>query len=363
MDNNETPQISSHALERFKERWKILRGKPLKEENVLAKLQQLIINAKPESESPALLKRDKRYGGKHRYMIKGPWRLVWKGNQLVTVELRHQGFFKPRLYYKEIRAKFYLRVTEKKDVTLIEKDVFRGFSYAEVLLLAGKPEVNAVIRFLRATGIDVAYKRTGTEAQKQAVLRVLLPKNFRQLEIEKTEGKVVWLKSPHLKESFYIFGIKGEDCQQIFDFINNETWIQGIQAKKEYILEEQKRRGGEHKKRRQEQKRKRRGKLEKNKKEKGGLEKKKPSLAEILKASHDPMIVWYKLKKAYRNQIQMEECKLGKTWIIRYRFLTEEIDISSVVKDVRFLNTGRVEAVSQLISQLRNSLELSKPAV
>ena len=83
--------ISTHALERFKERWEILKGKKIKECNVLRALQSLILKSRPElGESPILLQRKEKHGGNIRYMVSGPWRLIWRDNCLVTVELQRE---------------------------------------------------------------------------------------------------------------------------------------------------------------------------------------------------------------------------------------------------------------------------------
>lgn len=220
----DSQKISLHALERFAERWEILTGEPLLAQEVFPKLQEIIDSAEPEAENPALLKRKQGYGetADSSYFTIGPWRLVWRDNYLVTIELKRFGSLsKPQLYQGEVSAEFYLRITEEVDnATLLEKSFFKNFSKSETLLLYGKPEVNAIILFLRFIGAEVEYRRTGSFAQKQAVLKVFWPKELRCFQIKETAfpRKCQLVFGDRDKT---IGGIAPDDYQNILSFVSD----------------------------------------------------------------------------------------------------------------------------------------------
>lgn len=242
MEVEDALRIHPHAIERLKERWEILMGRKMEESDVFPKLQELILRSEPEPDSLAVQKRKEKYGGgEHRYMISGPWRLVWQGDCLRTVELLKKGYFwKPKLYQGEVRAEFFLRIREGNDFTLLEKAVFNNFTGGfRVLICPGRPEVNAIIRFMRLIGIDVEYRRTGVTI-KQASATVLLPKCLRKFELEQTEGRSISLSFPNMKNAFHIFGITKEVCDEILKFVADQEWLNSIPRIKDNFFEMQK---------------------------------------------------------------------------------------------------------------------------
>ncbi|MFH1423811.1 MAG: hypothetical protein ABIG29_02550 [Candidatus Nealsonbacteria bacterium] len=248
-------QISPHAIERFKERWKILKGILLEESNVLPELQGLIMRSEPEPDNPALLKRREKHGGEHRYMISGPWRLVWQDNRLITVELRNLGVtLRPKLYSNQVRVSFFLRATEYENFTLIERSIFKGFSSGlEKAVFWSKPEVNAIIRFLRLIGAEVGYKRTGTEHLKQAIISILLPKELRKFEIAELEERKIRFSISDQERPYRIVGITGDACREIFSFIIDQAWLSRIEPEREAVRSEKRLRAQIKLQRRQEQ--------------------------------------------------------------------------------------------------------------
>lgn len=358
MDGSEVFEISLHVLTRFKERWEILRGKPLEEEDVLSKLQGLILNAKSELDNLALTVRRERYGGQGRYMITGPWRLIFACNTLVTVELRYCGTFsRPQLYPGEIREKFYLRITEQSDATLIERSVFKDLSDAAFLSLAGKSEINAIIRLLRLLGMGVDYKRTGTEMHKQACVIVRFPHLLREFEVKEAQSRKVWLQFQNKEELRPIVGLFPADVESILSFLRDEQWISAIKAVREAKAREERiRRNNERAQWRREKQRRRKEarakRLEQLEQEKAS----KRTLSEILQMSTNPFVIWDALRKDYRKQIRTEECKLGKTWILRYYFFSDGIIASSEIREAMSLKDCRRMVISDLISQLRHFL-------
>lgn len=308
------------------------------------------MKSEPEPDNPALLRRNEKYSGEHRYMICGPWRLVWQDNRLATVELRHLGVtIKPKLYPGEIRTSFLLRVTEYKDFTLVERAAFKNLmGNAQKMVFISKPEVNAIIRFLRLIGMDVEYKRTGTEIQRQAVLDIFLPKELRKFEIAETGERKIEIFIPKHERPYQIAGITGFDCRKILDFVASEAWMQEIKlATEERNLAQE--RKAEKRRRREEQERLHRKKIEERRQS-------KRSIAEILAFSEDSNVVWKELLKVYGKQIDRKQCKLGKIWIARYRFLAEGINLYAEASDVRSQEEARELVVNQLISKLRKSI-------
>lgn len=342
-------QIEPHAMERFHERWQILHGKPLEESDVLPRLHRLIEAAKPEPENDDLAKRNQKYGGRNRYLTNGPWRFVWQGNRLVTIELRSGRFSSPRLYKGEVLARMCLRITEDFDQTVIEKSDTADFSRAVSFNLSKMPEINAIIRFLRLSGSEVRYKRTGTEAHKQAVLEVFLPKDIRQFKQEKSDGRMVWLVFQGYERPYIISGIAPDDYEEILGFVTNQEWFEDVkrvrkEREKEIIRKRAEKRTAKRRERRQRRK--------EEKAEEPPPPPKRP-ISEILAASDDAVIVWQELLKNYRERIYRQECKLGKTWVLHYRFLNPHIAIFSVIRDASLLDEERRLAIEQLVSQLR----------
>lgn len=373
MDDNEVFKVSSRALERFKERWEILEGKPLEEGDVLPKLQELMIKSKPEVENFALLKRKGRYGGEHRYMVSGPWRLVWKGNCLTTVELQHLGFFsKPKLYLGEVRSRFLLKVIEQKDSTLIEKFVFKNPGGPVVLNLPGKPEVNAVIRLMRLCGADVEYKRIGQESQKQAIITVLLPEELRKFWISQLKEREVELYFSNQKNSYSVFGITYEDCREIINFFADQEWLDRIKSVKAQIESERQKRDEKKRQCRESQEEQRRLNLERKAKaaERRKIEKEKDGerqrnkrqgfirlLSETLNLSADCDFVLRELMIRFPNQIQIDEHKIGKSWFLNYWFASGNISASIVIRDAPTREFGRKEGAEQMINKLRSIIK------
>lgn len=131
-------------------------------------------------------------------------------------------------------------------------------------------------------------------------------------------------------------------------------------AEKRKKREEQKQKCKEkpekHKKIAEERKQKRLIEENRRKKELGrGKEALRQSIAEILAVSPDLASAYGELLMKY--QIHGEECKLGKTWLLRYRLIAVGINVSSVVRDARSLEEGRELVLNQLVSRLRDLLQ------
>lgn len=86
-----------------------------------------------------------------------------------------------------------------------------------------------------------------------------------------------------------------------------------------------------------------------------GKEALRQSIAEILAVSPDLASAYGELLMKYR--IHGEECKLGKTWLLRYRLIAVGINVSSEVRDARSLKEGRELVLNQLVSQLRGLVQ------
>ena len=190
-------------------------------------------------------------------MISGPWRLVWLNNCLITVELQGQGILsKPKLYPGEIKVSFFLRATEYENFTLIERSIFKGFaSGVERAVFWSKPEVNAIIRFLRLIGAEVGYYRTGAEHLKQAVINIILPKELRKFEIAELEKRKIGLSVSNQGSPYQIVGIIGDACREILNFVTDQNWLGRIEPTKEAVRSEQRMRTQMKLQRRQEQER------------------------------------------------------------------------------------------------------------
>lgn len=211
-------KLRDHVIIRLKERWKILTGAELEEKDILPTLQELIEKSVPEPDSLAVIQRKERHTEGDRYMISGPWRLVWEDDELATVELRNLGTFtKPKIYLGEAKAAFCLKITEADYWTLL------GKGESEFLISLSKPEINAIIRFLRLAGIDIEYKRFGTETKKQVAIFMLLPKELRKFEIQESQPRNIIMSFPSMKRTFHIFGITEEACREILEFLNSQV--------------------------------------------------------------------------------------------------------------------------------------------
>lgn len=381
-------EISQHALDRFQERYEIWRGKLLDPEEALSKLKAYLILARPEPENLKLRERTERNAGRDiriiggeelRYLIYSSWRFVVVGNKLVTAELKYIGsFLRPRFYQGQTVAKFFLRITEKPEGTLLEKSVFGDFWPHKTLSLVGKPEVNAVIRSLRLTGMFIDYKRTGTVPDKQAILKIRLPKSLRSFEVQEIEERVLRMLFPDYDITSTVSGITSDDLEKIIYFVTNEEWISRIIEAQRLLHTEQERirkeeeqeQGSEYQKQQREEglerERLKRERIQAEQKAKARAERRhsreaaeattRRPILEILSISTDPIVVWGELKKDYRKNIKVDQLKLGKTWLIRYTLKTAEINVSCEIRDIRSLEEGKSMVIAQLISCIREEV-------
>lgn len=176
--------ILPHAIERFQKRYEALTHVTLEGPALMDKMYALIRNAESEEEGPILQKRRDAHGGVGKYLVNPPWRFVFSNVGLETCEIMPEKVTvvqNPKILPPLERTRFFVRIEE--DAQFLTTAITR-LSDNWKFRLKGPPEINAIIRCLRAIGVEINYKRMGDEAQKIARLEIVVPKHLYPYEIE-----------------------------------------------------------------------------------------------------------------------------------------------------------------------------------
>ena len=176
--------ILPHAIGRFQKRYEALNHVTLEGQALMNRLQDLIMNAKPEEDGLILQKRRDAHGGIGKYLINLPWRFVFSNVGLETCEIVPENVTvveNPKIPQFLERTRFFVRIEE--DAKFLTTTII-NLSNEREFCLKGPPEINAIIRCLRAIGVEINYKRMGDKAQKIARLEIVVPIHLYPYEIE-----------------------------------------------------------------------------------------------------------------------------------------------------------------------------------
>lgn len=184
----ENMPVSSHAMTRFKERYEAFENAKLAPKEAEEKLSELLKKSEIEEAGMALEKRRNNHGKADLYTICHPWRFVFSNGILITCEIMPQNISvvkNPCIPPQKRKARHLIQFEEngKKNVTRM----YRPFDKSE-MILENSPEINAIIRSLRAIGLEVNYKRTGGGNRKAASLEIVIPKYLEPYQIEEVNG-------------------------------------------------------------------------------------------------------------------------------------------------------------------------------
>lgn len=235
VDNNEFFVITPHALERFQDRWREIRGSILPFDEAMRKLQGLLMRARPEKDTKKTAERRERHDGAEKFLIAPPWRFVFSGKRLMTCEIVPDDVHavaNPRVRASLSRQNVVMEITENITLgctTLTKIPSERKNRLTTKLSLPGMPEINAIIKVLRVLGITVIYERFGAVAFKKARLEVIIPERIKECSIETVPGRkivfIVFGRSELLplgKTVVRCFGITKQDVEAILQFLRNE---------------------------------------------------------------------------------------------------------------------------------------------
>lgn len=212
--------ITFHASERFRERYKALKGVELSDAELKDKLKTLIANAKPEKDSPVLQLRREAHGGIGTYLMNPPWRFVFSDKGLETCEIVPQEILlvkNPHIPADLERTRFFIKIKIKKRkmLTRITRSLDR-----KTLHLRNLIEINAIVRSLRVIGLEVNHPEEPNR------LEIVVPRNIASYRIEQLIGPENILISLGRTDLFALglqrikcLGITKLELEKILDFL------------------------------------------------------------------------------------------------------------------------------------------------